>query len=69
MLGQGNDLDLCGFFFLKIYLCALVFCLCVSDPLKLELDSCELPSGCQELNWGPLEEQPVLLTTEPSFQP
>jgi hypothetical protein len=30
--------------------------------------SCESPCGCQELNSGPLEEQSVLLTTEPSLQ-
>ena len=28
-------------------------------------DGCEPPCGCWELNSGPLEEQPVLLTTEP----
>ncbi|CAO2628536.1 E3 ubiquitin-protein ligase NEDD4, partial [Lemmus lemmus] len=33
------------------------------------LDSCELPCGCWELNSGPLEEQSVLLTAEPSLQP
>ena len=32
-------------------------------------DGCEPPGGCWELNSGPLEEQPVLLTTEPSLQP
>ena len=32
-------------------------------------DGCEPPCGCWELNVGPLEEQPVLLTTEPSLQP
>ena len=31
--------------------------------------SCALPCSCWELNLGPLEEQPVLLTTEPSPQP
>ena len=30
-------------------------------------DGCEPPYGCWELNLGPLEEQPVLLTTEPSL--
>jgi len=35
----------------------------------MELDSCEPPCGCWELNPGPLEEQPVFLTTEPSLQP
>ena len=32
-------------------------------------DSCKLPSGCWELNPGPLEEQPVLSTAEPPLQP
>jgi hypothetical protein len=31
-------------------------------------DNCELPSGCWDMNSGPLEEQSVPLTTEPSFQ-
>jgi hypothetical protein len=33
------------------------------------MDSCEPPCGCWDLNSGPLEEQSVLLTTEPSLQP
>ena len=36
-----------------------------SDPIT---DSCELPYGCWELSSEPLEEQPVLLTAEPSLQ-
>jgi hypothetical protein len=32
-------------------------------------DGCEPPCGCWKLNSGPLEEQSVLLTTEPSLQP
>ena len=32
-------------------------------------DGCEPPCGCRELNSGPLEEQAMLLTTEPSLQP
>jgi hypothetical protein len=32
-------------------------------------DSCELSCGCWESNPGPLEEELVLLTTEPSLQP
>ena len=32
-------------------------------------DGCEPPCGCWELNSGPLEEQPVLLTAKPSLQP
>ena len=35
-----------------------------SDP---GIDGCETPCGCWELNSGPLEEQAVLLTIEPSL--
>ena len=38
---------------------------CASDPIT---DSCEPPCGCWELSSGPLEEQSVLLTAEPSLQ-
>jgi hypothetical protein len=31
-------------------------------------DGCEPLCGCWELNSGPLEEQTMLLTTEPSLQ-
>ena len=37
-----------------------------SDPIT---DGCEPPCGCWELNSGPLEEQLMLLTAEPSLQP
>jgi hypothetical protein len=37
-----------------------------SEPIT---DGCEPPYGCWELNSGPLEEQSVILTAEPSFQP
>ena len=37
--------------------------------LWLELEQCWLPGGCWERIWGSLEEQPMLLTTEPSLQP
>ena len=33
------------------------------------IDGCEPPCGCWELNSGPLEEQTMLLTSEPSLQP
>jgi len=62
-------------FLFKIYL--FILCLRVhyysqthqkraSDPIT---DGCEPPCGCWELNSGPLEEQSMLLTTEPSLQP
>ena len=41
-------------------------CVKVSDSIT---DGCEPPCRCWELNSEPLEEQPVLLTTEPSLQP
>jgi hypothetical protein len=31
-------------------------------------DGCEVPCGCWELSSGPLKEQSVLLTAEPSLQ-
>ena len=37
-----------------------------SDPLDLQL---QIIVNCWELNLDPLEEQPVLLTVEPSLQP
>ena len=53
--------------------CTHVHCSClqthqerVSDPIT---DGCEPSCGCWELNSEPLEEQSVLLTAEPSFQP
>jgi hypothetical protein len=65
----------CFFFLPKdlFILCIGVYCRCLqthqksaSDPIT---DDCEAPWGGWELNSGPLEEQSVLLTTEPSFQP
>jgi hypothetical protein len=41
----------------------------VAFPGTEVTDNCELSHGCWELNPGPLEEQPVLLTAEPSLQP
>ena len=38
----------------------------MSAPLELELQACELPCECWESNPGSLQEQYMLLTTEPS---
>jgi len=38
------------------------------SPGKRVIGGCELLGGCRESNSGPLEEQPVLLTAEPSLQ-
>ena len=40
----------------------------VSETLKRVTGSCELPCEYPESNPGPLEEQPVFLITELSFQ-
>ena len=45
------------------------WCEGVRSPVTGSSDSYNLPCGCWELNLGPLEEQSVLLTTEPSLQP
>ncbi|CAO2602305.1 hypothetical protein LEMLEM_LOCUS11148 [Lemmus lemmus] len=39
------------------------------DGTRSHYDGCEPPCGCWELNSGPLEKQPVLLTTESFLQP
>jgi len=61
--------------FLKLYLfilCIGVPCSCLQTHQKrasdLITDGCEPPCGCWDLNSGPLEEQSVLLTTEPTLQ-
>ena len=38
-----------------------------TSPGTAVTDKCELPCGCWELNPGPLEEQPLLLTSELSL--
>jgi hypothetical protein len=39
------------------------------EGIRTITDGCEPPCGCWELNSGPLEEQLVLLTAEPSLYP
>ena len=50
-----------------------VHCCCLQTDQKRALDPitdvCEPPCGCWDLNSGPLKEQSVLLTPEPSLQP
>ena len=50
-----------------------IHCCCLQTHQKRALDpftnGCEPPCGCWELNSGHLEEQSVLLITEPSLQP
>jgi hypothetical protein len=54
-----------------IYVCAHGGQKKVWHPLALELQTVMTCWGCGfwESNWGPLEELPVLLVTEPSLQP
>ena len=49
-----------------MYVSTLSLSLETSDPIT---DGCEPPCGHWELNSRPLDEQSVLLTTEPSCQP
>ena len=48
-----------------MYVSTLLLSSDTADPIT---DGCEPPRGCWELNSGPLEEQLVLLTAEPSLQ-
>ena len=66
-----------AFFFKKIlffiYYAYSVLPACMPPGQKRAPDfiagGCVPPCGCWELNPGPLEEQSVLLTSEPSLQP
>ena len=44
-------------------------CACRPERAPDLITGCEPPYGCWELNSKPLEEQAMLLTTEPSLQP
>ena len=63
-------------FCLRTYL--FILCVCIHSRCfqthqerasDFVMDGCVPPCGCWDLNSGPLEEQSVLLTTEPSLQP
>lgn len=62
-----------------VCVCTFVYvCMCVLSLWKSEevirypeigvIDVCELPTVWRELNPGPLQEQNMLITKEPSFQ-
>jgi len=56
--------------FLVGWLVGLVFLFKkITYLVTVSTDGCEPPCGCWELNSGPLGQQSVLLTTEPSLQP
>lgn len=63
------------FYFSIIIYLSLLFCLHVcpyegiSSPGRGIISCCKLPSGCWELNLGPMKKHPVLLVAEPSLQP
>jgi hypothetical protein len=61
------------FIYLFIYLIYVSILLFSSDTpeegIGSHTDAYEAPRGCWQLNSEPLEEQSVLLTTEPSLQP
>jgi len=70
MAGRSERTGVCSPGFLRLILCVstctTAFQKRAPDPFT---DGCGPPCGCWELNSGPLEEQPVLLTTEPSLSP
>ena len=57
-------------FILFIYYVYNILSACMPEGQKrapdLITDGCEPPRGCWQLNSGPLEEQAMLLTSEPS---
>jgi hypothetical protein len=57
-----------GFFFFKTYVNSVLPASQKKTP-DPNTDGGEPPCGCWDLNSEPLEEQSVLLTTEPSLQP
>ena len=65
----GIQLSTLIYLFLYELVCCLHVCKGVRFPGTGVSDSCVLPRGCWQLNLSPLEEQSVLLTTEPSPQP
>jgi hypothetical protein len=77
LLKKTKNKNLCCFFFFDFLKNSftLVFCLLVCpcegvrSPGTGIIDSYVLTFGCWDLNLGPLEEQPVLLSAEPSLQP
>ena len=56
-----------------IIITAVFLLVCVREGVRSPgtgvTGSCELPCRFWELNPGPLEEQPVLVTTKPTLQP
>jgi hypothetical protein len=61
-------------FFKDLFIYLFIICKYTAAVIQkrasdLITDGFEPPCGCWDLNSGPLEEQSVPLTTEPSFQP
>jgi hypothetical protein len=80
LLSGGDSGGLCpvaaspplfSFIFMHYVCSGLPVCKPVGQKRAPDLisDGCEPPCGCWELNSGPLEKQPVLLTSDPSLQP
>jgi hypothetical protein len=52
-----------------MYGCMTEESICQKRASDLTMDGFKPPGGCWELNSGPLDEQPVLLTAAPPLQP
>jgi hypothetical protein len=74
MISMSEKLNSYLFIYLLIYLFIIcVYTVAVFRHSRREhqifvTDGCEPPCGCWDLDLGPLEEQSVLLTAEPSHQ-
>jgi hypothetical protein len=62
-----NDLFL--FYVDWYFACVCAYVKVSGPPWAGVTDNCDPTCGCWELNQGLLEEQPMLLTTEPTLQP
>jgi hypothetical protein len=56
-----------SFFFFHLFYLYGILSLSSDTPEEGITDGCEPPCGCWEMNSGPLEEQSVLSTAEPSI--
>lgn len=64
-----GDIFLKIFYLFCLHVCVCAPYVCIESPGAGVVDDWELPCGCWEVNLGPLQEEYVLLDTEPPLQP
>jgi hypothetical protein len=65
-------MNVCMYVCMYVCVCSICIYACMTEEdvrFHSIVDGCELLCSCWELNPGPLEEHPVLLTAELSLQP